>query len=285
MFRNFSLRVWNSIVNPEVRLKADFPWGFGTMAKQYLIASLLYIVGSLIPLALLTGVLAVLAATNPEMLNGIIGGKTLPMWLIVVPTVSSFFCGFGLELWYIARCFRKQGLSLRESMALNLKSLGGSWFKAFAWAVGGFVVVAVIQQILGHLLPAPHSPAGEFARQLNGWGLAAFAVMAVIGAPVLEELVFRGFLFNVCRTSFRKGWFVKVFRTERVADYAAIAVSAFVFAAGHLSVSAIPFLFVTGVVLAAIYRRSGSLVVPMLLHGINNLVVTLVLISQVAAQA
>lgn len=266
-------RAWEALVNPKVRLKADFPWGFGTMAKQYLIASLLYILGSIVPVVAFVFVLAALAVLRPDLASGLLGPAGQPnIATIIVPVVFSFICGFGLELWYIRHCFHKQGLSLRQSMGLNLDSLGGNWWAAIWRVLVAFGLVLALEQGLKLLpLPEAHDPAAEFAKNLSGWAFLAFAALAVIGAPLFEEFVYRGFLFNVCRTSFRKGRLGKLFRTERAADYTAMAVSAAFFAAGHLTLTGFPALFIMGMLLAALYRRSGTLICPMLLHALNNL--------------
>src|SRR5262249_6696049 len=108
-----------------------------------------------------------------------------------------------------------------------------------------------------------------------------FAALAAVGAPLFEELIFRGFLFNACRTSFQKGRLGKIFRSERSAAYAAMVVSAAAFAGAHMTLSGFPALFLMGIVLAALYRRSGTLICPMLLHGLNNLTaVILIYLSQ-----
>ena len=50
-------RAWQFLVNPEVPLKADFPWSFGTMAKQYGVSMFLFAVGALVPFgALMAGI-------------------------------------------------------------------------------------------------------------------------------------------------------------------------------------------------------------------------------------
>jgi hypothetical protein len=273
MIANVLQRAWEALVNPKIRLKADFPWGFGTMAKQYVIASLLYIVGSIVPVFAFVFVLAALAVLRPDLAAGLLGPAGQPNTAaIIIPVVLSFVCGFGLELWYIRRCFHKQGLSLRQSMGLNLDSLGGSWWAVIWRVLAAFGLALALEQVL-QLLPLPeaHDPAAELAKSLSGWAFLAFAALAVIGAPLFEEFVYRGFLFNVCRTTFRKGRLGKLFRTERIADYAAMAVSAAFFAAGHLTLTGFPALFIMGMLLAALYRRSGTLICPMLLHALNNL--------------
>ncbi|MFN8427356.1 MAG: type II CAAX endopeptidase family protein [Anaerolineales bacterium] len=79
---------------------------------------------------------------------------------------------------------------------------------------------------------------------------------AVIVAPLVEEIFFRGFLFQGFRQ--RYGWI------------AALLLSSGIFAAAHLDpVSFIP-TFVLGAVLGYVYHRSNSLWPSIILHFLNN---------------
>ena len=78
----------------------------------------------------------------------------------------------------------------------------------------------------------------------------------VIIAPLVEEIFFRGFLFQGFRQ--RYGWI------------AALLLSSGIFAAAHLDpVSFIP-TFVLGAVLGYVYHRSNSLWPNIILHFLNN---------------
>jgi membrane protease YdiL (CAAX protease family) len=276
MIINWVKRAYNAVLHPEVRLKADFPWGFGKMATTYILASLIYLLGSIMPLFVFVAFLAIAARVDPQWLGTIIiepGTRNDPnMMLVVLVVVASFITGFGAELLYIRSVFHRDGLSLRKAVGFNLDSLHGSWWSAIWRSLLAFGVVIVLNNLMDYLpLPKVHDPAADFAAHLSNAGFFLFGLLAVVAAPLFEELVFRGFLFNVCRTSFRQGWFAKVMRTERLADYAAMAVSAAVFAGAHMTLTGFPALFLMGVVLAALYRRSGSLICPMMLHALNNL--------------
>jgi len=78
----------------------------------------------------------------------------------------------------------------------------------------------------------------------------------VIVAPLVEEIFFRGFLFQGFRQ--RYGWI------------AALLLSSGIFAASHLDpVSFIP-TFILGAVLGYVYHRSNSLWPGIILHFLNN---------------
>lgn len=81
-------------------------------------------------------------------------------------------------------------------------------------------------------------------------------LVGVVVAPVVEEIFFRGFLFQGFRQKY--GW------------VAAILLSSFIFAAAHLDpVSFIP-TFILGSVLAYVYHRSNSLWPGIIFHFMVN---------------
>jgi membrane protease YdiL (CAAX protease family) len=88
--------------------------------------------------------------------------------------------------------------------------------------------------------------------------LAAFAFLATVAAPFMEELIFRGFLFNAL-LRYAPVWLAAV-------------VSGVLFGLSHGSSSAWIPLAASGVVLAYVYQRSGSLTAAMISHAAFNLV-------------
>jgi membrane protease YdiL (CAAX protease family) len=85
-------------------------------------------------------------------------------------------------------------------------------------------------------------------------GLMAFA--AVIVAPLCEEIVFRGYLYPAAK-KFAGPWAAGVF-------------SALIFASAHSNLSALPLLFILGLVLVFIYEKTGSLWAPIAVHFCFN---------------
>ena len=81
-------------------------------------------------------------------------------------------------------------------------------------------------------------------------------VTLCIGAPVMEELIFRGVLFNVAAR-----WIHPV--------YATVATS-LLFGVIHNNLLSLVPLTLLGLCFAEAYRRTGSLAVPMLMHAIFN---------------
>lgn len=281
MFSRTLNRLWTWLTKPQVRLEANFPWTLGKSLKTYGIASLFYLVGTVVPMALLSALFRLLLSTHPELFYGL--SEQGFLLIVVVMALVCFVTGFAAELWYIRRKLKGEKFSFKKTLALNLDSLNGS-FWAVAWrAALAFVFVVVITQVVERALPVSHvtDPAAEFAKSLTGIPALLFAFLGVAVAPFVEEIVFRGFLFNALRTSFRSNSGLRVFGHVEVGDLAASLASGLVFGLFHMNFmqfpalnwAALPIYTVTGMVLAESYRRSGSLWVPITVHALNNLTV------------
>ena len=83
-----------------------------------------------------------------------------------------------------------------------------------------------------------------------------FFLAAVIVAPIVEEIFFRGFLFQGFRK--RYGWMP------------AVLLSSLIFAAAHLDPASLIPTFILGVILAYMYHHSNSLWPGILLHFLIN---------------
>jgi membrane protease YdiL (CAAX protease family) len=88
--------------------------------------------------------------------------------------------------------------------------------------------------------------------------IIVFAFLATVAAPFMEEFVYRGFLFNAL-LRYMPVWLAAV-------------ISGLLFGISHGSLSAFLPLAASGVVLAYVYWRSGSLTASMLTHALFNLI-------------
>jgi hypothetical protein len=104
--------------------------------------------------------------------------------------------------------------------------------------------------------------------QAKSPALVAFVIaLALVLAPVAEELVFRVGIFRFLRA--------------RAPGWVAYVVSAGLFAALHGNwFGSLP-LFILGLVFAASYERTGRIAVPMLAHALFNLNTLLLVLSGV----
>jgi membrane protease YdiL (CAAX protease family) len=87
-------------------------------------------------------------------------------------------------------------------------------------------------------------------------GAAGILMAGVVFAPFAEEIFFRGFIFQAM--------------TERKGSVRGLVYSSVLFALVHANLAAFLPLAAGAAVLAIAYRRTGTLWVPMVAHGVNN---------------
>ncbi len=140
-----------------------------------------------------------------------------------------------------------------------------TWRDVRIGAVGGVVSLAAAAVLAGLstlIFGDFTSSAGDVAAELTETTgrpvVILFAFMLAFGAPVVEEIAFRGLVF----AGLRKHGFRPV---------VTIALSALVFALFHLEPSRILVLAGVGLVLGYLRWRTGSLGAAIVAHSVNNL--------------
>ena len=96
--------------------------------------------------------------------------------------------------------------------------------------------------------------------EIDSSALILDAIGAIIFAPIMEELVFRGVLFN--RLKIRTG------------IIPAMIISSFIFAIGH-EYGGITSAFIFGICMCTLYLKTDNILVPMGVHFTNNVVATI----------
>lgn len=91
------------------------------------------------------------------------------------------------------------------------------------------------------------------------------AIGAIIFAPLIEELVFRGILFN--RLKIRTGIFP------------AMIISSIIFAVGH-DFGSMTSAFLFGICMCILFLKTDNILIPMSVHFLNNLVATVLEVTQ-----
>ncbi|WP_323845665.1 type II CAAX endopeptidase family protein [Microbulbifer magnicolonia] len=109
---------------------------------------------------------------------------------------------------------------------------------------------------------------GEFMEMLAGIRHLPLALVIVMAAPLLEELVFRGYLFSAWRRT-RLGFSGTLLLTSALFT---------LLHWGQYHWVQLGSIFVLALILGLAREKSGSVLLPMLLHLLNNLVSTIVVI-------
>ncbi len=144
-----------------------------------------------------------------------------------------------------------------------------------AWGVGlgavGFLLVQVTALLVVSAFPDAEAPSQALLEMEGGLATTVAVVVAtMVMAPIVEETTYRAVLFQSARS--------------RVGLVGGLVLSSLLFAFTHLEVlNSLPAVFgllVLGLWLAAIFHRTGSLVVPVMAHATFN-GITLLLASLV----
>lgn len=168
-------------------------------------------------------------------------------------TVISGIIGVGL---IVAIIKIRPGAKLGEYLSLKL----ASW-KAIIFGLAITLGLIVLAGVLSDVFKIPADD--EFTVNIyrtSGW-MPLLWVALVIFAPVFEESLFRGFLFAG-------------FRNSRLGIAGTIVITSLLWAALHIQYGAfgLGVVFSMGILLGIMRNRTGSLMVPLLMHGFFNLV-------------
>jgi len=175
-------------------------------------------------------------------------GITVGQYLSYLPLLAVLLIALP---WLSRRSLRELGLRAFDRNTVMAGIIGA--VAMYAVTIG----VANIQFTFTHQKPEEAAIA-LFTSTHDTALIVAFTCLATIAAPFMEELVYRGFLFNA------------LLRYAPV--WVAAVVSGVLFGLSHGSSSAFLPLAASGVVLAYVYYRSGSLTASMLTHALFNLI-------------
>lgn len=189
------------------------------------------------------------------------GGKLLRMILpateigdyLLYWAVNAAFCAC---VWAVAVA-QQDDIRVLGCRSISFRDTGvvlGSYVLFLPLFLGSYFVNSIGFASLGI---EPH--AQEVAERLasaRGWTFWAGVVTAVIGAPLLEEFIFRVFLYG----SVRKFMGVP----------AALLLSSIIFAVSHGEVFVYFPIFMLGAFLAILYEKTQSLLAPVLAHALHN---------------
>ena len=196
----------------------------------------------LLPPALLfaANMIAVIAAGSPSERNGVYRG----VYLASAAVTAGMVGGYALVAPVGAKA------PVRRSLGVVRPQAG--WRRLAALAFGAILLLNVA---LDPLLRSDKAQGITPDRQPAGgrdWALLAIAlVLLCVVVPAAEELLFRGLAFAA------------------LGRYAVVG-SAALFAVAHALPRLLPVVFVAGLVLAELRRRTGSVLPGMAVHGLLN---------------
>lgn len=192
---------------------------------------------------------AALAAGAPR--NGaviLLGSAVLP-WI-----------GFGLWPWLTTK-LQGNGVRIDLGFAFRRSDLLWGLGGGMACLLLGGAAAALVQAVAGDFDSAAGAAVSN--ADVPRWVIIVFALGALIGAPLFEELCFRGLAF----AAFAKWAYARGFPAV---PWATIA-SALLFALVHFEPVRVPVLLVIGLVLSWLRARTGRVGASVVAHAFNNL--------------
>ncbi|HEX7135139.1 MAG TPA: type II CAAX endopeptidase family protein [Iamia sp.] len=245
------------------------PWGMGEVAVAALVT---LIVGAVLG----SVILSVAGAEDTDAAS-----------LVVLALVQT-------TLWVgmigaVAVVLRRRGASLRD-LGLRVR-----WIDvpvgAAAGVLGQLVLVPLVSwpwaALLGTSSDELEEPACRLAEKADGssLGIVLLFLITVIGAPIVEELFFRGFVQRAAVAAFTRNLPLDDNEAARLARRVGVAsglvLTAALFGLTHFQVLQAPALIAFGLVLGILAHRSGRLGSSIIAHMAFNAttVVTLVVLS------
>ncbi len=175
-----------------------------------------------------------------------------------------FFCPLILiSAWWLirrhGRTWEEAGLRLGQTEKTVLWGFLGSVAALFLSYASFFLIYVVYYNLAGR---PPVTEESRMLEKMRGGGLALVLAVAVVLAPLFEELFFRGLLYPALR--------------RRVGSAVAVLLNGVIFGALHFQPLFMLSLMLVGAVLAYLYERTGSLVAPMIAHALYNLCTILI---------
>ena len=173
----------------------------------------------------------------------------------------------GMQLGIAWAWFHLRQTSLVQVFGLRRYSFARSLGKA-AMMIIPAGVTAMLGLILGMMLlkhlgwPIQEQDAVAMLKSQQSFLVRALLIIgACVGAPIVEEVLFRGFLYGSLRNLTNK-WFAAVF-------------SGLLFGVIHMHLPSLPGLCLLGFFFAVAYEITGSLLVCILMHSLFNTINTI----------
>lgn len=186
--------------------------------------------------------------------------------LAVTAIVGTLFPWVALAGWpMLATRWKGNGPRIDLGLRLTWSDVGWGALAGFVGLLLAGIVALITQAIAGDF----SSAAGDIAVELRDdgpfWALLLFALMIMVGAPIVEEIAFRGMLFNALR---KRG----------VGAAWTIIITAVVFSAFHFEPIRFFLLLPIGLMYGWVRWKTGSLGAAMVAHGVNNTPAALVVL-------
>lgn len=219
-----------------------------------------FVVGQLV--AVIFASVAVSVSGAHGSLSALVDSATPPWW-IVTAELLGIWVGFGGAAM----------VAQRRYAAIGAGAWTPRWSDAWYLLVGAVLQFVVVVSYVPFHPKDFSAPSEKILGSSGGAALALVALLTVVGAPLLEETLFRGVLLPGLRALLGGAE-----RGPLVA--AAVVLDGLLFALAHGEWVQFPGLAIVGMVLATIYLRTRRLAPCVVAHGAFNMAAVIVLVAQ-----
>jgi len=185
---------------------------------------------------------------------GLIG---LPFWVTLL--LGVFIPWLALGGWpLLTTAFQGNGPIIDLGIIVRWKDVGWGLLGGVAALVAGSVVALIVQAVAGDVSSAAADLGQDLRSEAGLIPVLIFALAVGFGAPIVEELAFRGLGYNAL---VKRG----------LPTYAVIIITTVAFSLFHLEPVRIPILLASGAILAVLRWQTRGVGAPIVAHMVNNL--------------
>jgi uncharacterized protein len=236
-------------------------WSLGSTMGWTLVVAVAYVIAQLFGLMMAGGAAALRAGSTSGGGAGAGVGEgaskviSFSGNMLAMATVTATLVCVPLIVWILQS---KPQADLRRDLALRPVSRPMWWY----W-LGAAVVFALLSDGLAMLFGRPLVDPAMRSIYQSAEPAWLLVLAIVIAAPLLEEVFFRGFLYRGIAMT-------------RAATIGAIVITAALWSWLHVQYDAYGMfnVFVMGLLLGTARKRSGSVLVPIAMHALNNAIAT-----------
>jgi len=182
-------------------------------------------------------------------------GLPLP-WLLLLGITLPWVALAGWPL--LTTAFQGNGPRIDLGLRLTWSDVGWGVIGGVAALMAGGAIALALTAVFGDFTSAAADVGEELRDEGPYLAVVAFALCVAIGAPIAEEIAFRGMAYNaLAKRGLNTAW--------------VIALTTVAFSLFHLEPVRAPILLASGLVLGVLRWRTRSLGAPIVAHAVNNL--------------
>ena len=174
-----------------------------------------------------------------------------------IESAVSYLITVPLQIWFIFWLLRRRKIDLSKNLGLYHFNRNALIYSLVAYLILYLVLTA-------YSYAFQISPPEEFIKLMQATPFVLNFLMVVIGAPIVEELLFRGFLFSQLKTT-------------KLGINGSIILTSLIWTSIHLQYDLfllIP-IFLIGLLLGYLMHKYNSLYLVIIVHAVHNLQATL----------